>query len=193
MPIQVPTRRSSTKSGPRTLSTAQLRCLLDFTANNPAMQDLHDVAVILTNTGLRAGELVRLRWHDVDFDRHKIAIVPHKSPCHRYVPVGTRTTEVLVARRERHPESEFVLGSSPEKLLTRIKHQLKRVCEEIGLGGVNLRVLRHTFIYRWVASGGNSGALMAICGWKSDYFINLHGEQGFEIAVRDQAQVEESQ
>ena len=79
-------RPSVPKSRPYVLTSAQLRRLLEFCAKDESLRDLHDVAAIIFYTGLRIGELARLRWQEVDFDRRHIVVVPHKSARNRCVP-----------------------------------------------------------------------------------------------------------
>ena len=45
----------------KTLDNTQLNQLLRLSAENPEMQDLHDVLVIVSSTGIRVGELCQLR------------------------------------------------------------------------------------------------------------------------------------
>jgi len=159
--------RGATKSGRRVLTPTQLHRLLEFCANDQSLRDLHDVVAIISNTGLRPGELARLRWQDVDLEHGKIVISQSKLRNSRYVPFGVKTEEILIARRERSPDSEFVLGRFPVRMLARINHQLKIVCEKVGLGNISLIVLRHTFAARWVDCGGDLVVLKMICGWTS--------------------------
>ncbi len=103
MSIQATTRRSSVKSDLRTLSTAQLRLLLDFTDKDQSIRDLHDVAMIISNTGLRAGELGQLRWIDVDFERRALCITKDKRVTRQLkevcAKIGLRDVTPIVLRR----------------------------------------------------------------------------------------------
>ncbi len=192
MSIQATTRRSSVKSDLRTLSTAQLRLLLDFTDKDQSIRDLHDVAMIISNTGLRAGELGQLRWIDVDFERRALCITKDKRGYMRYVRFGVETLHILKERREREPKVDYVFG----RIINRVTRQLKEVCAKIGLRDVTPIVLRRTFMKFWIDSGGSITSLTKIMGWTSYplWTKDVHGsEPGFEAAARDQARIEESQ
>src|SRR5258708_4202117 len=70
-----PARRPSMKIAPCTLSHDQLSRIMDLSEKDQSMRDLHEVVTILSSTGIREGELRRLRWADVAFHGHKLVIV----------------------------------------------------------------------------------------------------------------------
>jgi integrase len=72
------------------------------------MRDPHEAVTIISNTGIRAGELYSLRWADVDVRRRKL-VVNANSFYERSVPFGPKTPQILELRREREPEAEYVL------------------------------------------------------------------------------------
>ncbi len=59
------------------------------------------------NTGLRRGELFRLRWEDIDLEGRKIKVSRTKNNEYRIVPINE---ELLVELKKlsRHPDSEFI-------------------------------------------------------------------------------------
>jgi len=130
-----------------TLSSNQLRRLLDHLEKDQSMRDLREVVTIISNTGMRTGELCQLRWADVDVHRRRFVVVNPKSPS--------------------IPEAEYVLGKSPQQLLRRLSHELRIVCDRVDLSGVAFHILRLTFFARLVNSGGGLESCMTICGWKS--------------------------
>jgi hypothetical protein len=72
----------------KTLGNRQLNELLRFSAANPEMQDLHDVLVIVSSTGIRVGELCQLRWADIDFQLQELEV--SNSGCsRRRIPFGS--------------------------------------------------------------------------------------------------------
>ena len=163
MPIQQRARRLASALALRSLTPDQLRSILVLSAQDRCLRDLHDVATIISNTGLRPGELCRLRWADIDVHERKL-VVNGKTGYRRFVPFGLETLWILEGRRECDPEAEYVLGKSPRRLLDRVHRQLRTVCEGIGLGGVTLRVLRYTFFADLAASGASIAVLLAFGG-----------------------------
>jgi integrase len=120
-------------------------------------------------TGLRQGELLGLRWRDVDFDARRLRVVspfvrgefgdPKSEGSGRSVPLAARVIEALGGVREAsayahdsdlvfaHPESGHPLDRS--KLVRRFKQATERA----EVRRITFHELRHTFGTRMAASG----------------------------------------
>jgi integrase len=120
-------------------------------------------------TGLRQGELIGLRWRDVDMTARRIRVVspyvrgefndPKSEGSGRSVPLAKRVAEALRALREHtlypadsdlvfcHPETGRPLDRS--KLIRRFKQALKHA----EVRGITFHELRHTFGTRMAANG----------------------------------------
>jgi integrase len=189
------TARMTTNSGKRyALSNDQLRQILDLLEKDKGMRDLREVVTIISNTGMRTGKLCQLRWADVDFHHRRLTLANTMSAFERYVPFGPKTLQVLKVRRERGPETKYILGRSPRAFLYRVSHQLHTVCDRIGVSGVTLHLLRRTFFARLVDSGASLDSCMIIGGWKSLSTMTMFiggTDDRFKFAARDQARIEE--
>jgi integrase len=120
-------------------------------------------------TGLRQGELLGLRWRDVDLAARKVRVVspyvrgefnePKSEGSGRSVPLAQRVADALAALRERsayssdgelvfcHPESGNPLDRS--KLVRRFKQATERA----EVRAITFHELRHTFGTRMAAAG----------------------------------------
>jgi integrase len=120
-------------------------------------------------TGLRQGELLGLRWRDVDFDARRVRVVapyvrgefndPKSEDSGRSVPMAERVSDALSVLREHslyradeelvfaHPESGQPLDRS--KLVRRFREALQRT----EVRRVTFHELRHTFGTRMAAAG----------------------------------------
>jgi integrase len=120
-------------------------------------------------TGLRQGELLGLRWRDVDFEAKRVRVVspfvrgefgdPKSAGSGRSVPMAERVAQELAALRERssyaaagdlvfcHPESGHPLDRS--KLIRRFKEAIARA----DVPPITFHELRHTFGTRMAAAG----------------------------------------
>jgi integrase len=120
-------------------------------------------------TGLRQGELLGLRWRNVDLPARKVRVVspfvrgefgdPKSEGSGRSVPLAARVSEALTGFRETsfyrheselvfcHPESGNPLDRS--KLVRRFKEATVRA----GVREVTFHELRHTFGTRMAAAG----------------------------------------
>ncbi|MDE7064429.1 MAG: site-specific integrase [Desulfovibrionaceae bacterium] len=127
--------------------------------------DLHDAIILSLNTGLRLGELLRLRWLDVDLCAGIVTVPDEdmRKPGGK-VPVNTATRAVLLCRREMQearPESRIFppvgAGASRENL----SHVFREIVERLGINeGITdprqrivFHSLRHTFA-SWLALAG---------------------------------------
>ena len=120
-------------------------------------------------TGLRQGELMGLRWRDVDFTARRVRVVstfvrgefgdPKSAGSGRSVPMAERVAEALAELRENSPYSadEDLVFCHPEtgrpldrsKLIRRFKAALVRA----GVHAITFHELRHTFGTRMAAAG----------------------------------------
>jgi integrase len=120
-------------------------------------------------TGLRQGELIGLRWRDVDLKARRVRVVapyvrgefanPKSQGSGRSLPLATRAVEALSELRERsayaddselvfaHPESGRPLDRS--KLVRRFRQATERA----EVRQVTFHELRHTFGTRMAAAG----------------------------------------
>ena len=112
-------------------------------------------------TGLRRGELLGLKWSDIDLEKGdlrvqrqigridgKIIEMPLKTKnAYRTLPLSTDAIDVLMQQRRKTGNSEWVFPSptggpmSPDSVL----HMLHRVLKRAGLPKVRFHDLRHTF------------------------------------------------
>ncbi len=120
-------------------------------------------------TGLRQGELLGLRWRDVDFDARRVRVVspyirgefgdPKSEGSGRSVPMAQRVADALAELHAQtvyggagdlvfcHPETGHPLDRS--KLVRRFRQALERVEAHT----VTFHELRHTFGTRMAAAG----------------------------------------
>jgi len=120
---------------------------------------LKPLIILALDTGMRRGELFKLRWQDVDFDRHLIFIcATHtKTQRERMVPLTTRAHQELAALKE---------SNSDERVFpyTDVKIAFKAVKEEAGLPDLRFHDLRHTAITRMVRGGISASETGKIAG-----------------------------
>ena len=112
-------------------------------------------------TGLRRGELLGLKWEDIDFEHGSLRVkrqiaringeiveAPLKTKnAYRTLPLADDTIQVLKQQRKKVGSSPWVFPSptggpiSPDSVL----HMLHRVLKRAGLPRVRFHDLRHTF------------------------------------------------
>jgi len=117
--------------------------------------DAADAIRLLLFTGCRVGEVLGLRWRDIDLER-RVANLADAKAGPRPVLLPVAAVEVLRGLKRRHPDSTWVVpGQKPGSRLTTLQRPWCRVAEAAKLDDVRLHDLRHT-VGAWGASGGAS-------------------------------------
>ena len=140
----------------RTLTSDQLSAFFQE-ARDSGVYELYYLDLA---TGLRRGELLGLKWTDVDFDRRvvkvqraisrqngKVVEAPLKTKnAYCTLPLSADAISVLMHQRRKTGSSEWVFPSpsggpmSPDSVL----HMLQRVLKRAGLPRIRFHDLRHT-------------------------------------------------
>lgn len=141
-------------------SIDELRSLKTACSSNPRLQDIWDVIGIVANTGIRMGELLALRWADVDLSRRSLTISDRKTGCSRLVPIGRETAAIMRMRFNREGGAPYVTKQLMNRILKQASDLSMRVCNR------RLRIsdFRSSFGQRWFLAGGSSDALALITG-----------------------------
>ncbi len=119
-----------------------------------------DRAVFLTAafTGLRMGELIALRWGDVDFDTEALhvygsyslgTLTAPKSGLTRTVPTAKQVHALLKEHRDcvAHGRADLVFGGERGEFLdgSALRRRYKKALKNAGLRPLRFHDLRHTF------------------------------------------------
>ena len=132
---------------------------------NKAGEVLRPVLIVALNTGMRKGEILGLRWQDVDFVKGFIHISDSKSGKSRDIPMNSLAFDTLYAMDRQR---EFVF-ENPETR-TRVKDvraEFKRACRGAEIKGVRFHDLRHTAATRMIEAGVDLVTVSRILGHSS--------------------------
>ena len=141
----------------QTLSADQLTAFL-LEAKHSGVFEMYYIELA---TGLRRGELLGLKWEDIDFSTQTLRVrrqvgringevreAPLKTKnAYRTISLGTDAVGILKQQREKHPSSSYVFPGptggpiAPDSVL----HMLHRVLDRAGLPEIRFHDLRHTF------------------------------------------------
>jgi integrase len=112
---------------------------------------LRPIVLIALNTGMRKGEILHLRWHDVDFDNHFLFLKQTKSNRPRKVPMSRFVADVLGAIKR---SGEFVfVNPKTGKPLSDLQTPFKAACHKAGISDLRFHDLRHTAATYMVIGG----------------------------------------
>jgi integrase len=162
------------------LETEEVEALLRAVPDDPLGRVERVMYLTAAMTGMRQGELFRLRWRDVDWSARRIRVrrnfvrgeygTPKSKRSSRSVPLASRVaTELeLLSRETRWKHDDDLVFGHPEtgkpidrsKLLKRFKAAL----EAAEVRPVRFHDLRHTFGTRMAAQGVPMRALQEMMG-----------------------------
>ena len=166
--VELPAARPNAEI--RYLTQDELVSMLQQGVPTGRLQTL-DRALYLTAamTGMRMGELLALRWEDVDFDAQKIRVRqayvrgefkgPKSTRGSRGVPMASEVAMALETLRklfEPSDEADLVFGDpdTGEPMdRNNVRRRFQRACRRAGVRAVRFHDLRHTFGTRVAASG----------------------------------------
>lgn len=151
--------------------------------------------IILLNTGMRIGELLALKWKNVDFDKKLIHIVetrgvvinrnrkdgdnkyievdrPTKTKAGtRIIPMNQKTEECLLYFKSLNYKSPYVMANGDEKdsviPYKNLQKALKHILEKTGINYGSLHALRHTFATRLFKRGVEVKVVSELLGHSS--------------------------
>lgn len=135
------------------LTADQLSKLLKTIEESSNIQAGHMMKMALF-TGMRRGELFKLKWDDIDFDRGFITLKDPKGGPDQKIPLNDGARQVL----DSHPRSrsKYVFPGRGGRQRTDIKHQVNKIKGDAGLPKDfrALHGLRHVYA-SMLASSGN--------------------------------------
>lgn len=104
-------------------------------------------------TGCRKSEILRAQWQDVRLDLRLLIVPVSKSGKPRYVALCDEAVEVLRSLPRQSGSPWLFPGHAPGKPLSDIYHFWNKLRCELGLQGVRVHDLRHTFASFLVNAG----------------------------------------
>jgi integrase len=162
----------------RFLQPDQIDQLLAAVADDSLGQVERPLYLTAAMTGLRQGELLALRWQDVDFRAGRVRVAdsytrgrlgsPKSRSGIRSVPLAERLASALASHRERSPFSAdndlvFAHPHTGHHLdASKLRKRFQRVLDRAELPSIRFHDLRHTFGTQMAAAGA---PLRAIQEW----------------------------
>jgi integrase len=198
-------RREESKA----LSPTQVRTLLEA-AQGDRMEAFYTLAL---HTGMRRGELLGLRWSDLDLEVGTVSVKrsldvdgtfkePKNQTSRRTVPLTLQAVEALRAHRVRQNEERLKAGAKwqdndlvfpntlgkPENPGNVYRRNFQPLLKRAGLAGqgFTLHSLRHTFATTLAAKGVNPGTAQKLLG-HSDVRMTLAIYTHATDGMRDEA------
>ncbi len=135
------------------LTPKQLKKLLEAINQDPDIQTANLMKMALF-TGMRRGELFRLEWKDIDFDKRFIHIRDPKGGSDQTIPLNDSAYQIL----KHHPKSkksDFIFPGRKGKQRVDIRRHVNKIKESAGIPKDfrALHGLRHVYASMLASSG----------------------------------------
>jgi integrase len=112
------------------------------------------IVQVALNTGMRRGEILGLRWSQVDLAARTIKLSQTKSGKPRVIPINAFLLDILTGQEKKTGYSDFVfLNRATRKPFQDVKRAFNTAATNAGIEGLRFHDLRHTFASRLVAAG----------------------------------------
>lgn len=126
---------------------------------------LKPIVIVALNTGMRRGEILNLKWHDVDFQRDIISLFDTKNGESRKIPMNAQVKVALI-KVKKHPESQYIFCNHKGEPLTNIRKSFFTAMQKAGIINFHFHDLRHTFASQLVMAGVDINTTRELLGHK---------------------------
>ena len=151
----------------RYLSDAERQALL-AACKQSTSKFLHPVVVLAISTGMRRGEIMNLRWSDVDMQRGQIILTKTKNDTSRALPLVGLAKELLQKIHDSHPAANAYIfyGNDPQKFVD-LTQPWKTALARAKLTDFRFHDLRHTTASYLAMNGATTMEIAAVLGHKT--------------------------
>lgn len=126
---------------------------------------LRALIVLAFHTGLRKGNLIALRWQDVDLERRTVTVLKTKNGRPMISALSERAATELAKLPGRRPDALVFEGRAGRPF--NFRGLWMRCCAEAGLPGRNFHQLRHGCGSALAAAGVGQAQIMAVLGHRT--------------------------
>jgi integrase len=168
-PMRKVSKPSEGKGRNRLLSIEEKNRLLQACQTSPNIH-LYPIVSLALLTGMRFGEIVNLRWEDINYDGKTITLEKTKNGERRVLPLTPAVERIFTLCRQMDIPTGLVFKpSSPTNRsgLVDIRNVFVKVLKEAGISDFRFHDLRHAAASYLAMNGATQGELMAILGHKT--------------------------
>jgi len=127
---------------------------------------LKTIIIVALNTGMRKGEILKLKWHDVDIRRGVIHIIDSKNGEKREIPINEQVKTAFI-RTSKHPDSPYIFCNKDGEPYGDVRKSFFTALKKSGILNFHFHDLRHTFASHLVMNGVDLNTVRELLGHKS--------------------------
>ena len=117
-------------------------------------EHLKPILVVALNSGMRRGEILNLKWENIDFQAKEILVENTKSGRPRTIDINSHLLNELVKLKNEAQDSQNVfLNSKTGKPYKKLQTSFSGARRRAGIKNLRFHDLRHTFASRLVERG----------------------------------------
>jgi integrase len=151
----------------RYLSPEEKDALLAACAKSPVPQ-LNLITMLALTTGMRRGEILGLRWPDIDLARGRIVLHKTKNNERRAVPIVPSVLVLLEKHAQvRHLHSDLVFARPDKSHAIDVDHSFQDAVRAAKVENFRFHDLRHTAASYLAMSGATTAEIAAVLGHKT--------------------------
>jgi integrase len=148
----------------RYLEAEEIERLLDA-CDDPQTPYLRPIVIVALHTGMRLGEILELRWGDLDLRHRLISITKTKNNERKTIPINEALYEELT-KLPRHMTSPYLFCHPDGTCILRIDRSFHSALKQAGIKGFRFHDLRHTFASHLAMRGVPLETIGALLGHK---------------------------
>ncbi|MGH8657351.1 MAG: tyrosine-type recombinase/integrase [Gammaproteobacteria bacterium] len=129
--------------------------------------ELYLIVLLALATGGRRGEILGLKWHDVDLKRGHVVFQETKNGERRGLPIRGQTLELLRAKVRRiDTDLLFPSRKDPAKPIN-VQHVFDNALQRAGIGDFRFHDLRHSCASYLAMNGASLAEIAAVLGHRT--------------------------
>lgn len=159
----------------RFLSDDERKALLAACAADQTRKPLLTIVTLAICTGARKGELLGLKWRDVDFKRGRLVAHDTKNGDQRTLFLSGYALELLLALYAiKHPRSAYVFARRCGRKPIEIDREFTRALDRAGIEDFHFHDLRHTAASYMAMNGKAATDIKAALGHRSVAMVDRY-------------------
>ena len=176
-PMSKVSKPSESQGRSRFLNEEEIRRLLHI-CKQSSNTYLYAIVKIALLSAMRYGEIIHLRWRDIDFIQRVIVLEVTKNGDRRIIPL-TEEMEAVFKECSSYgcPIGDYVFPSRrrvSKKPVGGIRYAFAKALQDSEIQSFKFHDLRHTAASHMAMNGGTQGELMAILGHRSPHMTRRY-------------------